>query len=220
MNKAVDITTRGLLFDMDGVLLSSHGAVVRAWTRWAERFGVDVEHTLKITHGCRAIDTVKALRPDIDAQMGLDAIQEIEMEDVDGIVALPGVKDLLLKLPAERWTIVTSATEMLARRRLEAAGLAIPARMVSADSVHKGKPDPEPYRKGAEMLGVAPADCIVVEDAPAGVDAGRAAGSRVLGVVGTHTLMQLRHAEWRVDSLAGVQLETVAEGMRLRFTSL
>ena len=205
---------------MDGVLVSSQGAVLRSWSRWAEHYGLDVEHTLKIMHGCRALDTVKALRPNIDPAEGLALIEEIEMNDVEGIHALPGVKDLLRKLPTERWTIVTSAVERLARQRLEAAGLNVPTRMVSAENVRKGKPDPEPYRKGAELLGVAPADCVVVEDAPAGVDAGRAAGSRVLGVVGTHTLMQLRHAEWRVNSLADVQVETAQGGITMRFESI
>ena len=131
---------------------------------------------------------------------------------------LPGAKELLESLPPERWAIVTSATRRLMLGRLEVAGLPAPERIISADDVERGKPDPEPYRRGADLLGCRPEECVVVEDAPSGVGAGKAAGSQVLGVVGTHTLAQLHQADWVVQSLEGVVATAHDGGLELRFT--
>jgi len=131
---------------------------------------------------------------------------------------LPGVKKLLADLPLERWAIVTSATQRLLLARLTAAGLPIPERLISGDMVERGKPDPEPYRRGAELLGFRPEECIVVEDAPSGVGAGKAAGARVLGVLGTHSAAELKEADWVVASLEDLVVTLGADGLALRFT--
>ena len=220
MSEDIRVKAKGILFDMDGVLVSSIGSVVRCWRQWAEHYEVPNAEIYEVPHGMRAIEIVKALRPDIDAEEGLRYIEDLEMDDVADLVVLPGVKALLESLPVERWAIVTSATRRLLLGRLKAAGLPIPERIISADMVERGKPDPEPYRRGAELLGLRPQDCLVVEDAPSGVGAGLAAGSRVLGVVGTHTAEDLDGAEWIVGSLEGVKVTVVAEGLELRFTPL
>jgi mannitol-1-/sugar-/sorbitol-6-phosphatase len=213
----IEVATKGILFDMDGVLISSIGSVVRCWRRWAVQYGVPDAENYVVPHGMRAIEIVKALRPDIDPQEGLRVIEDLEMEDMAELTVLPGVKVLLEGLPPERWAIVTSATRRLLLGRLATAGLPIPERLISADMVERGKPDPEPYRRGAELLGFRPDECIVVEDAPSGVGAGIAAGCRVLGVLGTHSLDELHAASWVVPSLEGLVVTADADGLVLRF---
>jgi len=207
LSGVVEIETRGLLFDMDGVLVSSIGSVTRCWRRWATLYDVPGAASLEIPHGTRAIDLVKALRPEIDPIEGLRVIEDMEIEDREDLTVLPGVEGLLASLPPDRWAIVTSATKRLLLGRLEAAGLPVPERLISGDMVERGKPDPEPYRRGAELLGFRPEDCIVVEDAPAGVRSGKAAGCRVLGVLGTHAAHELGEADWITPTLAEVRVE-------------
>jgi sugar-phosphatase len=217
LSEVVSVETKGLLFDMDGVLISSIGSVIRCWRIWAKQYGIPNADTYEVPHGVRAIDIVRSLRPDIDPLEGLRVIEDLEIDDTADLTVLPGAKELLESLPPEKWAIVTSATKRLMLGRLEAAGLPAPERIVSADDVVRGKPDPEPYRKGAELLGWAPEECVVVEDAPSGVGAGKAAGSRVLGVVGTHSLQQLQQADWVVRSLEKVTAKAVADGLQLSF---
>lgn len=205
---------------MDGVLISSIGSVIRCWRVWAQRYGVPNADTYEVPHGMRAIEIVRSLRPDIDPQEGLRVIEELELEDMADLKVLPGVKALLESLPHERWAIVTSATHRLLLGRLAAAGLPIPERIVSADMVERGKPDPEPYVRGAELLGFSPSECIVVEDAPSGVGAGIAAGCRVLGVLGTHSIAELHGASWIAPSLEAMTVTASAQGLALNFTSL
>lgn len=212
----VEIEARGILFDMDGVLVSSIGSVNRCWRRWAAMYEVPGAESFEIPHGTRAIDIVRELRPDIDANEGLRVIEDMEIADTEDLVVLPGVKALLASLPPERWAIVTSATKRLLLGRLQAAGLPIPERIISGDMVERGKPDPEPYRRGAELLGFAPPECVVVEDAPAGVGAGKAAGCRVLGVLGTHAEAQLVEADWITPSLTEISVQASAGGLLLR----
>ena len=218
LSEQVCVETKGILFDMDGVLISSIGSVIRCWRRWAEIYGVPNAETYDVPHGTRAIDIVKMLRPDIDPEAGLRVIEDMEIEDVGDLVVLPGVKTLLASLPVERWAIVTSATQRLLLGRLSAAGLPVPERLISGDMVERGKPDPEPYRRGAALLGLRPEECVVVEDAPSGVGAGVAAGCRVLGVLGTHTQAELQQATWVVKSLEDLTVTTTEDGLELRFT--
>jgi len=218
LSKSICVETKGILFDMDGVLISSIGSVVRCWRRWAQIYDIPNAETYTVPHGVRAIDTVKLLRPDIDPEEGLRTIEDMEVEDMADLKVLPGVKKLLEGLPLERWAIVTSATQRLLRARLAAAGLPIPTRLISGDMVERGKPDPEPYRRGAELLGFVPGECIVVEDAPSGVGAGKAAGARVLAVLGTHSAEELKQADWIAASLEDLTVTSGANGMELRFT--
>jgi sugar-phosphatase len=220
---ATEIQTRGLLFDMDGVLVSSIGAVNRCWRQWANEFDVPNADAFEVPHGVRAIDIVRMLKPDWDEQQvsaGLRHIEDLEMLDTGDLRVLPGVKALLESLPLERWAIVTSATWRLLVGRLEAAGLPLPERLISGDMVERGKPDPEPYRRGAERLGLTPAECVVVEDAPSGVGAGLAAGCRVLAVLTTHSAEQVAEATWRVRTLDDVRVGESTDGLVLRFDAV
>ncbi|NUT86333.1 HAD family hydrolase [Pseudomonas corrugata] len=175
------------LFDMDGTLLNSIAAAERIWTRWALRHGVDVAAFLPTIHGVRAIDTIARQHlPGVDAQAEAERITREEIEDVEGVVAVPGAVAFLNGLPPERWAIVTSAPMALALRRMEAAGIPRPAVMVTAEDVGDGKPNPACYRLAAERLRVASEDCLVFEDADAGIRAGEAAGADVMVVTATH----------------------------------
>jgi sugar-phosphatase len=214
------VQTKGLLFDMDGVLISSIGSVNRCWLRWCEMYGVPDAESFEVPHGKRAIDIVRMLKPEFDEPQVAEAlrvIEDLEIADTGDLTVLPGVKALLAGLPVERWAIVTSATRRLLLGRLAAAGLPVPERLISGDMVERGKPDPEPYRRGAELLGLKPEDCVVVEDAPSGVGAGIAAGCRVLGVLSTHPAEQLDAATWLVGSMEGLRVAAMAGGLELQF---
>jgi sugar-phosphatase len=221
--EAVAIETKGLLFDMDGVLISSIGSVERCWKIWCGLYGVPDAENFQVQHGVRALDLMRMLKPEwSDAQYaeGLRVIEDLEIEDTGDVAVLPGAKALLEQLPLERWAIVTSATGRLLVARLAAAGLPVPARLIAGDMVERGKPDPEPYRRGAEMLGLTPAECVVVEDAPSGVGAGLAAGCRVLGVLNTHEASELRGATWIVQSLEQVAVQVTTDGLEMRFPAV
>jgi mannitol-1-/sugar-/sorbitol-6-phosphatase len=219
------VECKGLLFDSDGVLISSIASVNRCWRRWAAHYGVPVGADYEISHGVRAVDIMKSLRPDFtDAQAveGLRVIEDMELDDVADLKVLPGVRELLGSLPPERWTIVTSATRRLLVGRLKTAALPLPDKLIAGDDVVNGKPHPEPYMKGAGLLGFAPSECVVIEDAPSGVGAGKAAGSRVLGVLGTHKAEELyaTGADWVVESLTDVAATVETDRLTLRFERL
>ena len=185
-----DRTFDAILFDMDGTLISSIAAVDRAWAQWAGEHGLDAA-TFRISHGRPARDLVEDLVPPAQVEVALARINALELADSEGVLALPGALALLDALPAGSSAVVTSATRTLALNRLAAAGLPIPGVVVTSDDVTRGKPDPEPFALGAALLGVDAARCLVVEDAPAGLAAGRAAGCATLAVDGTHDLGEL-----------------------------
>ena len=175
------------LFDMDGTILSSIACAERVWTRWAQRHGLDVAAFLPTIHGMRAVETIRNQNlAGIDVQAEADWITREEMDDVDGIAAIAGVAAFLGALPLHRWAVVTSAPRELALRRIAAAGLPAPPMLVTADDVANGKPAPDCFLLAASRLGVRASDCLVFEDAPAGIAAAEAAGARVLVVRATH----------------------------------
>lgn len=176
-----------VLFDMDGTLLSSIAATERVWSNWARRHGLDVETFLPTIHGMRAIETIRGLQlPGVDPTLEAEAVLRGELEDVDGIEAIPGASRFLHSLPVERWAIVTSAPRALALRRLEAAGLPTPPVLICAEDVSNGKPDPDCFLLAAQRLEVEIRDCLVFEDSPAGIKAAEAAGAAVMVVTATH----------------------------------
>jgi mannitol-1-/sugar-/sorbitol-6-phosphatase len=175
------------LFDMDGTLLSSIEAAERVWTRWAAKFGIDARTFLHDIHGRRAVDSVRRLNiPGIDAEAEANAITLAEIEDVEGVRAIAGAKEFLAALPEGRWAIVTSAPRALAVRRLQAAGLKAPEVFITAEDIPRGKPDPACYQLAASQLGWSADDCLVFEDAAAGIRAGEAAGAALVVITATH----------------------------------
>ncbi len=215
------IDVQGILFDMDGVLVSSIGSVTRCWRRWAAHYGVPDADSYEVPHGVRAVEIMRRLVPGIDTVEGLRRIEDMELEDVADLKVLPGARELLQALPPTSWAIVTSATRRLLVGRLAAAGLPVPPMLISADMVERGKPDPEPYRRGAELIRALPEDCLVVEDAPSGVRSGVAAGCIVLGVEGTHPREELLAAGARrvVRSLQDVHATAMGQRLQLSFAS-
>jgi mannitol-1-/sugar-/sorbitol-6-phosphatase len=202
----IAIRCSALLFDMDGVLIDSTPAVARVWHRWAVEHGFDPETVVRVAHGRPSRTTVRELLPDADIERENREVERREIEDLDGVVMLPCVQQLLNSLPAERWTIATSCSRLLAEVRLRAAGLPIPSTMITSSDVKIGKPDPEPYLKAAAKLGFAASDCIVVEDAPAGVRAGKAAGAKVIAFLTTMIRRDLEDAgaDWIVQDCANI----------------
>jgi sugar-phosphatase len=203
---------RAFLFDMDGTLLNSIAAAERVWSRWAERHGLDVEAFLTTIHGARAIDTITRQElPGVDPEIEAQWITEAEIDDVQGVVAIPGAIEFLNSVPSKQWALVTSAPKALALRRLQAAGIAAPAVMVTAEDVVCGKPDPACYLLGAQRLGVPVQECLVFEDAAVGIRAGEAAGADVMVVTSTHlTPMATEHA--RIEGYEGLQAQRDTEG--------
>jgi len=200
------------LFDMDGTLVNSIAVVERVWTGWAVKHGLEPEVFLKTIHGIRASDVIRTLAlPGVDAEHEAALLLDEEMEDVAGIVEIPGAVALLNSLPPERWAIVTSAPIALARRRMAAAGIPMPAVIVSGEEVSSGKPSPECYLLGAKRLGVDPRHCLVFEDAVAGILAGEAAGADVVVITETHaTPFETPHTS--IADYRGCRLTTAQDG--------
>lgn len=193
-----------ILFDLDGVLVDSTPCVTRVWTAWAQQNGLDAEYVVHIAHGQRTIETVRRVAPHLDAQQETGRIEQMEIDDTEGLRALPGAAELLCKLPPHRYAVVTSGTRQLASKRLQVAGLAVPAVMITADDVSRGKPDPEPYLAGARILGFEPPQCVVFEDAPSGIRAAVSAGMTAIAVLTTFGAQELAAAGAIVHSLADV----------------
>jgi mannitol-1-/sugar-/sorbitol-6-phosphatase len=177
-----EISCRGVLFDLDGVLVDSTPAVARVWAGWALEHGFDPNEVTHAAHGRPSITTIREYLPNADVEAENNEVERREIEDLDGVVPLPGALELMRSLPAQRWTIVTSCTRRLALVRIGAAGLPLPEKIITSTDITRGKPDPEPYIKGAAILGIAPGDCVVIEDAAAGVRSGKAAGARVIAL--------------------------------------
>ena len=200
----MELTAAALLFDLDGVLVDSRAVVERTWRRWAARRGLDAGPLLAVAHGRRVSDTLKEVLPHLDPAPEVAWLDAAELEDLEGVVAVPGAAALLASLPDHRWAIVTSCSRDLAARRLARAGLDPPQLLVTSDDVKQGKPAPDGYLLGARRCGAAPAACLAFEDAPAGIAAARAAGCRVVALGTTHAPAQLGGAETVVSDLRSV----------------
>lgn len=211
--ESLKIVVRAILFDMDGVLISSIAADERSWFRWAKLHGMEDIFSTHSTHGRRTVDTIRALRPDLDSAIELKRMEDFDVEDALGLALYPGVQDLLAELSPIQWSIVTSASERVMRHRLGILGVSLPRHIVTADHVNSGKPNPEPYHLGAAQLGLKPSDCLVIEDAPSGIRAGKSAGSPVLGVASSHKPQELHEADWIIKSLSDLELKTGEDGL-------
>jgi sugar-phosphatase len=212
-----NVSAQALLFDLDGVLINSIPAVERVWSRWAEERGFDVQEVLHRAHGRPSIETLRYLLPEADHEAENRLVEQAEIADVADIVPLPGVTELLAALPRDRWAIVTSCTRPLAEVRTRAAGLPTPGLFITANDITRGKPDPEPYRKGAMGLGFAPEECIVVEDALAGIASGRNAGARVIAFTTTSSIADLVAAkpDWILRDCSAIRLDAMDRELKL-----
>ncbi|WP_041855936.1 HAD family hydrolase [Candidatus Korobacter versatilis] len=212
------IRCAAVLFDLDGVLVDSTPAVTRVWARWAAVHGFDADEVVHNAHGRPSIETLREYLPNADHEKENRELERQEIEDVEGVILLPGAQQLLATLPPERWTIATSATRALAKVRIEVAGLPVPPRMITASEITRGKPNPEPYLKAAALLGFPASECVVFEDVPAGIRAGKAAGATVIALRTTVPDKELRAAgaDFVLNSCADVTVESFSsEGIVL-----
>ena len=200
----------GVLFDLDGVLVDSARVVVRTWHTWARTKGLDAERFIEIAHGRRPAETLRLIAPDLDAESEAAELERLEVNDTDGILEVEGALELLATLPEGGWTVVTSGSRALASGRMRYVGLPLPKHFVTADDVENGKPHPEAYLKGAEILGASPETCVVIEDAPAGVQSAKAAGMRVVAVATTHHKEDLQEADVVLGALSEIRVLTQA----------
>jgi mannitol-1-/sugar-/sorbitol-6-phosphatase len=212
-----EISCAALLFDLDGVLINSTPAVARVWSRWALERGFNPEEVVSRAHGRPSLTTIRDYLPNADHEAENREVERREIADLEGVIPLPGALDLLGSLPVDRWTIVTSCTRALAEVRIRAAGLPLPRRMITSNDIQHGKPHPEPYLKGAAILGFLPEDCVVVEDVPAGVRAGKAAGARVIAFTTTVQPAALKEAgaDWILKNCGDVRLLNSVMNLRL-----
>jgi sugar-phosphatase len=195
-----------ILFDLDGVLCDSTRAVDREWREWAARKGVDGDAIMAIAHGVRTVEVIRRVAPHLDAEAEAAAIENHEAQDHRGVVVMPGAVDLVKSIPDGRWGVVTSGTRPLATNRLQYCGLPVPEVLVTSDDVTNGKPHPEPYLRGAQKLGLRPAECLVIEDAPAGIQSARAGGMKVIGLASTYATAKLSQANAVAQKLTGIQV--------------
>jgi mannitol-1-/sugar-/sorbitol-6-phosphatase len=198
-----------ILFDLDGVLIDSTASIARRWAKWAERQGLDPANVLEVIHGRRSVEVIQLVAPHLDVIAETIRIEQSVTDDADP--AIPGAVELLRSLPEKAWCVVTSGTKSLAIARMKVAGLPLPKILVGADDVTKGKPDPEPYLKGAELLGFSAAECIVIEDALAGVRAAHAGKMDVIAMATTYTVDELKEADAVVKGLQQIRV-TEAQG--------
>jgi len=188
--------------------VDSRRCVELVWHAWAAERGLDPAPFLKVAHGRRISETIRLVRPDLDAKAEAAVLDAMEETETGGLVAFPGAADLLARLSDAQHAVVTSGSPAVATLRLRTAGLPIPRTFVTSHDVARGKPEPEPYLLAAGRLGLAPADCVVIEDSPPGVAAGKAAGMRVIAVLTTHAPEQLAAADVRVATLAALRVDT------------
>jgi sugar-phosphatase len=195
LNGIAHFTCDALLFDLDGVLVDSTASVEHTWRVWAVRHGLDAEAILLTVHGRRALDTVRLVAPHLDAAAEIVALSAQEARAAERLSEIPGARALLAALPPDRWAVVTSGDRTVAEHRLRHVGLPIPAVMICGDEVTRGKPDPEGYLAAAAALGFEPSSCVVVEDAPSGIEAAHSASMRVIAITATHRSEELDTAD-------------------------
>jgi sugar-phosphatase len=215
---AVRFRVEAILFDIDGTLVDSTGAVERTWRTWAATYGLDAEEILRVCHGRRSEDTIADFLPAEQHAAAVAELEELELADLDDVIALPATQELLPALPRHRWAAVTSGSRRLMEARLAAAGLPVPEVLVSAEDVSAGKPDPEGYLKAAAALGYDIARCLVVEDSPAGVQAGSAAGAPTLAVATSHSSAELSAADAVIPDLTFCAIEVTPDALLVTTT--
>ena len=203
---AGELDCNAVLFDLDGVLVDSTASIQRVLASWSALRSVDPDELMRLSHGRRVVDTLKLVAPHLDHASEVAVLDAMEVDDAREVKATPGASQLLGMIPIDAWAVVTSASSAVARARMGSAALPLPRILISAEDVASGKPDPQGYLEAARSLGVAPSDCLVVEDAPAGIEAGQAAGIRVLAVSTTHPAGKLI-TPWIAEDLRGITID-------------
>ena len=207
------LSCQAILFDLDGVLVDSDASVEETWRMWAARHGLDAAPIVRAAQGRRALDAVRLVAPQLNAEHEVAELTAYEAHATTGLAAAPGARALIEQLPLTAWAVVTSGVRAVAEHRLRFVGLPMPPVMVCAEDVAHGKPDPEGYLAAAGRCGAPPAECVVIDDAPAGLDAARAAGMRAIAVASKHPLDARCKAEVVVTNLASVAVHVAATGL-------
>jgi mannitol-1-/sugar-/sorbitol-6-phosphatase len=210
---------QAILFDLDGVLVDSAECVERTWRNWANNHRLDPEHVIALAHGRRTLETVRLVAPGLNAEAEVAELEAGEAMKTDGIYEIDAARDLIEQLPVGRWGIVTSGTRTVAEFRLRHTRLPVPSVMICANEIARGKPDPEGYLVAAARLGYSPADCIVIEDAPSGIAAARAAGMRVVAIASTFPPERLVEADAVVDRLADLNVASDEISIRIEIAA-
>ncbi len=208
------LTFDAILFDLDGVLVDSKACIEHHWRLWAVRHALDVEALMTHLHGRRMVEVIRQHAPHLAAEEEAARLAEEEGRDTNGVYEVDGAADLLRSLPPRAWAIVTSGNHLTATTRIRHTGLPAPPVLVTADDVRHGKPHPEPYLTAARMLGYPPSRCLVIEDAPAGIESAHAAGMRAVGLTTTHTATEMARSDTRTARLADVVLRVVGTHIR------
>lgn len=214
VDMTADFDCDALLFDLDGVLVDSAECVERTWHRWAEAHDLDPAAVIRAAHGRRTIETIRLVAPHLAAEAEVARLAASESNETEGVHEVSGARELLEVLPERSWAVVTSGIRVVAELRIRHTRLPTPPVLVCADEINAGKPDPEGFLTAARRLGVEPRCCVVVEDAPPGIEASRAAGMRSIGVVGTYPREKLARADATVSGVHSLKVE--CSGARLR----
>ncbi|MCA1371627.1 HAD-IA family hydrolase [Bradyrhizobium sp. BRP14] len=212
-NKCILLNCEAVFFDMDGVLVDSISQIERSLRHWASKHKLDADRVVGLAHGRRDQDVVQLAAPFLDVEREVRLIQEHEISEAYKICAKSGAVELVNSLRPSTWAVVTSGCRAVAEARLKAAGIRTPPVLVAADDITVGKPHPEGYLSAARQIGVSPANCVVFEDAPAGVQAARDAGMQVVGVAGTVPKESLDcvHSVLGLDNVTAVNTESAIE---------
>lgn len=211
---------RAILFDLDGVLVDSAERIEKTWREWATRHRLDPEYVISMAHGRRTIETVRLVAPELSTDAELATMEQSEATNPDGVYEIAGARELLQLLPVGAWAVVTSGIRAVAEFRLRHTGLPSPTVMICADDITRGKPDPEGYLTAADRLGSSAEDCVVIEDAPAGIEAARAAGMRAIAIATTYPPDQLRSADAVIARLADMSVERAGDEIQISFPAL
>jgi len=206
MTSSPTLRCRALLFDLDGVLVDSAACVEATWRRWAVRHRLDPEEIIEVAHGRRTVETLPLVAPHLNVAEEVAALEGIEANTTEGVFEVPGARELVERLPPDAWAVVTSGVRSVATLRIRHVGLPLPPVLVCADDIARGKPDPEGYLTAAERLGRRPHECVVVEDTPPGIEAGRRAHMRVVAITGTYPARALAKADVVAARLASLRV--------------
>ncbi|KAI8344254.1 HAD-like domain-containing protein [Chlamydoabsidia padenii] len=204
----------GIIFDLDGTMIDTTPLVIKHWYSFAEEHGLDPVKILETSHGRRTIETIGEWVPEKATPETVDYYERKLAQETEGLTVLPGVMALLDSIPLGKWGVCTAGTSYMAVNRLKQCDIPVPTSLSTGDKVERGKPDPEGYIKAAELLGIAPSNCLVFEDAPAGVRAGKSGGMKVIACTTTHTADQLKQAgaDYVVSFLTDVSISVLGDG--------